>query len=330
MSKEKFAQELLARLAAKKEWGLGPGDAQYYRDGLTAEGDPQLLDFIRNTNLHYHSSESDILIGRFLTIKKKCSNKIWSICRFDADYLLREYEDGGWEAVWRIIQPELESGVHLTENSILSSLQDYEAVKEHLIIRPLNYTDHQSQLSNCIYRKSGDIALVLSLIVSRDGIFRLNTAKIQKKTLKEWGKKEDIIWENALANTCRLDPPRMYANPLDAYTASGKKGEFMTKTPNLRLSAGQIPMVTTVQQRGGAIALFYPGVKERLAQILGGSFYAAFISIHECMIHPKGTIPPGQIRRHLEDVNNAFSTNENLTRKVFYYDVKNKLFSSLD
>ena len=168
MSKEKFAQKLLAELAEKKEWGIDPENVLYYRDGFTAKGDSQLLDFIHNTNLHYHRSESDVLIGSFLVIKKKCSNDIWSMCRFDMDHLYREFEERGWDAVWRLIRPQLESGIRLTENGIFSSINNYEAVKEHLIIRPLNYTDHQMELKNCIYRLNGDIALVLYIIFSND------------------------------------------------------------------------------------------------------------------------------------------------------------------
>ena len=152
MSKEKFAQKLLAELAEKKEWGIDPENVLYYRDGFTAKGDSQLLDFIHNTNLHYHKSESDILIGSFLVIKKKCSNEIWSMCRFDADYLYRKFEEYGWNAVWKLIRPQLESGTKITENKIFSSINKYKTVKKYLIIRPLNYTDHQMELKNCIYR----------------------------------------------------------------------------------------------------------------------------------------------------------------------------------
>lgn len=329
MSKEKFAQELLARLAEKKEWGIDPGNVIYYRDGFTAQGDSQLLDFIHNTNLHYHKSESDVLIGSFLVIKKKCSNDIWSMCRFDMDYLYREFKEGSWNAVWKLIKPQLESGTRLTENGIFSSINNYEAVKEHLIIRPLNYTDHQMELQNCIYRLNGDIALVLYIIFSNDRQ-GLNTSKIQKSTFREWNMDEDTVWENALMNTCAMAPPRLYANPLDADNAPYAKGVFMTAEHPVKVHPLQVPMVTTTQQVNGAIALFYPGVQERIAEIMGGSYYVAFISIHECMIHRSGTVSPRQIRRHLTDVNNAFSPEENLSRKIFYYDAVSKVFSSLD
>lgn len=330
MSKETFVQTLLSGLAEKKEWGLSPGNAEYYKDGLSAENDPQLLDFIHDTNLHYHKSESDILMGSFLVIRKKCRNEIWSMCRFDADYLYREFEEGGWDSVWKTIEPQLKSAARITEKGILSSISDYEAVKEHLIIRPLNYTDHRSELKNCIYRRYGDIALILCIIFSNDAKHGINTSKIQKPTFDKWKIPENDVWESALTNTSVMAPPRIYANPLEADQAPYSRGEFMTNHRNMQLHPLQVPLVTTTQQMNGAIALFYPGVRDRLAEIMGGSYYAAFISIHECMIHRSDTISPKQIRRHLSDVNNAFSSDENLTRKVFYYDVKTKLFSPLD
>lgn len=330
MAHQTFAAELLARLAEKKEWGLTPGNITYYEDGFSSKDDTELLDFIHNTNLYYHKSESDILIGNFLVIRQKMSNDIWSMCRFDADYLQWTFEEKGWDAVWQIIQPQLESSARITENGILSSINDYEAVKERLIIRPLNYNYHRRELKNCIYTRNGDIALVLYLIFSYDKEYGLNTSKIQKTTFQHWNKTESQVWENALMNTYVLAPPRLYANPLDADCASYTKGAFMAAGNDIRLHPLQVPLVTTTQRINGAIALFYPGVKERLSQIMGGSFYAAFISIHECMIHRSGTITPRQVQRHLSDVNNAFSQEENLTRKVFFFDAESGTFSPLD
>ena len=45
------------------------------------------------------------------------------------------------------------------------------------------------------------------------------------------------------------------------------------------LSAHAVPTITTTSQMNGAIAMFYPGVKERLAELFGGDYYVAFTSV---------------------------------------------------
>lgn len=92
----------------------------------------------------------------------------------------------------------------------------------------------------------------------------------------------------------------------------------------------QVPVVTTTRQINGAIAMFYPGVKEKIADLFGGSFYVAFTSIHDARVHRVGSISPRRILRTLKDVNNAFSHDELLSRKVFLYDDENKSFETLE
>ena len=55
------------------------------------------------------------------------------------------------------------------------------------------------------------------------------------------------------------------------------------------------PTVTTTKQVNGAIAMFYPGVMERIAEMAGGSYYVVFTSIHEAKIHCAGSVDPGMI-----------------------------------
>lgn len=54
--------------------------------------------------------------------------------------------------------------------------------------------------------------------------------------------------------------------------------------------------------------------------------YVAFTSIHEAMIHKKGTIDPSSIRRHVRATNRTFGMDEALTDEVYYYDRDNKTF----
>lgn len=92
----------------------------------------------------------------------------------------------------------------------------------------------------------------------------------------------------------------------------------------------QVPTLTTTKKTNGAIALFYPGVKEKLAELFGESYYVAFTSINDVRIHHKDTISPLSVLRRLKDVNSAFPKEELLSRKVYYYDKDKKTFEMME
>ncbi len=104
-----------------------------------------------------------------------------------------------------------------------------------------------------------------------------------------------------------------------------KSADFMRedyKLPSMQLNSGYV--LTTTRQVNGAVALFYPGVQERLAELFGGSYYIAFTSIHEAQLHAYGTVKPSQVKDCLLDTLNYFPEEEVLTRRVFFYDAKKK------
>lgn len=332
MTSETFVKTLLEQLPKRKEWGIEAENIRLYEDGFTsADGNKEDLDFIRSTNIRYHKVESDTLIGSFLVITKKSSNKdISSICRFEIAYLFREFEQSGWDAVWNIIDQNIKQCDFVDQSGILSSLNNYDAAKEHLIIRPINFNDHRFELKNCIYRREGDIALVLYAVIHDDGK-NLQSAKIPQNTFQEWNQDQDAVWEAALLNTYVLAPPRIYLTPMECIKPAYTQGAFMALgSPVKKILPQQVPTVTTTRQTNGAIALFYPGVKEKISEMAGGSFYAAFTSIHDVRIHPEGTVPPRRILQSLKSVNSSFSPDEILSRKVFFYDAEKKTFSTIE
>ena len=81
--------------------------------------------------------------------------------------------------------------------------------------------------------------------------------------------------------------------------------------------------------RESAVAMFYPGVKERIAELYGDSYYVVFTSIHEARTHCRGAFSPRHMLRSLKETNQAFPTEEMLSEKVFYYDRDKRSFEAL-
>ena len=87
--------------------------------------------------------------------------------------------------------------------------------------------------------------------------------------------------------------------------------------------------MTTTRQVNGAIAMFYPGVKEKIAELFDSGFYVAFTSINDARIHHKDSISPRVVLHSLKEINRKFDPNDTLSRKVYYYDRDKKTFDPL-
>lgn len=158
---------------------------------------------------------------------------------------------------------------------------DYETVKDSLIIRPLNYQRNREKLSGCMYRQTGDVALALyQLLGERD--HTIHTSRIEKKDLHRWnmdGQKIEIL-DDALRNTARIYPPcvysRVYGDAVNFLSHHLEKDDIMF--------LNQVILLSTFETTNGAAALFYPGVREKMLEIIGGPFYAVFMNINDVAV----------------------------------------------
>lgn len=332
MSYEEFRSELLRKLE-EKTGELGYDVVKYYPDGFTSE-DPTELAEIRSTNIRYHKKESDVLSGDFVLLLM--GKEHTQICRFSFTEMYSMYEAGGWEYVWTNINSNLAESRKYIKLGIMELLEEnnYDALKERLFIRPINFNDHRYELKDYVYRRIGDIVLVLYLLASDERLgeqHNIMSMKMPRALMEKWGLPEDEVWDNALTNTYIMSPPRMYITPMDSYNPPYHRGAFMAVNSDIKsLSAWTIPTITTTTQMNGAIAMFYPGVKERLAELFGDDYYVAFTSIHDAKIHKKGTILPRQILARIKEINNTFDPAETLSRKVYLYEAATKELKQLE
>lgn len=331
MAREEFLKNLLEQMHDKAM------NIRYYEDGFTSEN-PSDLTLIRETNLKYHKKESDVLIGDFiiLTIDQVASGENL-VSRFEVEYLFQSYQEGGWNRVWEIINANIELSEKMMKSNVMKLLEEnnYETLKEHLFIRPLNYPNCRYDLKDAIYRRIGDIALVLYILISESSEGErhdVSSSKIHRLTAKEWNLSEDEALDAALINTYLMAPPRLYLNPMDTYKPPYQKGAFMALGSEMKtLSNMDIPLLTTTKQTNGAIAIFYPGVQERIAQMYDDDYYVAFTSINEAHLHKVGTISPHVILRNVIKINKmSADQTEVLTKKLYIYKRESGKLEQMD
>ena len=308
-------------------YGIKPV-VRLYTDGFQSS-DPAELAFIHSSNIKYHQTESDTLIGTYFDISWETSGPTRPMCRIESAYLMGMYQTGGWESVDRVVQANIDHA-KMIDGSVLNHMDDYDMVRDYLILRPIPYEQNRLALKDHLFQKIGDIVLALYIKV-RDNGDELLSAKVPKSVVEGWGIPEEKILAAAMENTALLYPPRIYLTPFELKNPPYMRGVFMGDGEGRVTSIDQKidATLTTTRQLNGAIAIFYPGVQERIAELYGGSYYAAFTSSSEVVIHSVKAISAWQVYKALKNSNRRFRSSM-ISNSVYLYDADKKLFEKLD
>lgn len=181
----------------------------------------------------------------------------------------------------------------------------YEAAKERLFIKAIPL----ERASGGIYHEIGDIALTVYLRLNPvEGSLR--NIKVDKEKYPVDG---EVIWQQAMLNT-QKDKPIAF-DLMDLLL--GKGG---TDLNSVQYNARDPFFISTESKVNGAVAMFYPGVAEKLHNLVGEDYYAVFTSIHEFCIHPKSVMNCSDLKQILSDtIDESVSEDEVLTREIYEY-----------
>ena len=140
---------------------------------------------------------------------------------------------------------------------------------------------------------------------------------INYEQMNEMGLNEKTLMETALRNSMQKHPPLLLA-------FEGKQigtENLLYRTEGIR--EGEIMHVLTTKDfMLGAIALFYPGIQERLSNIMGGNYYAVPSSVHEFIILPESDQYDENILAQMlfEANREVVNKDDVLTDTLYYYD----------
>ena len=324
MALRDFVLDLMEDLLNDQELALREEDLRFYDKGTTAETDEALDDHIRWRNARYFNEDSNVVRNSLLIVQLPVGESAEYI-NFHVGELYRIYRKDGMERVLPMVKRDIKDirASAAGSLSLLNQFRDYEAIREHLIIRPLNYDDNEKALARAVYRRVGDMALVLYISlgkVGQGGASNILSAMVPRDTFQGWSLDEQEVLDRALENTMRLQPPVLLdfgPNPMRM-----EHIPFMDDE-SVRLDAGG-PMglnLSTEQEVNGAIAAFYPGVLDRLSQMAGGDVYVLFTSISDIHVHPvNGRYTLSSMRRTLADTNRDLNQHgELLSRQIYRY-----------
>lgn len=231
----------------------------------------------------------------------------------------------GWQGVLPGIVVKLQEGGGLRDSH--SPWHDsYEQSRSRHILRPLNYFYNRRELENCIYWRFGDIALVVHELIHETPDDCM-TMKVNRGMTESWQLPNEVILADTLLNTRAKMPPRMFHGEEIRFGYSDRAGVFMPDDGRVSIHINAEDelegihgyRLTTTRWLNGAVALFYPWVKERLAEMIGGDYYVGFTSIHEAVIHPVHHKILGEMRAAILHTNAIFDEREMLTNRIYRY-----------
>lgn len=222
------------------------------------------------------------------------------------------------EEIVEEVRDSLKMARQVSEMGVLNKVDRYDEIRDSLILRPLNYDANAEKLDKGIYYQIGDVALVLYMNIGsmKD---KYVSSMVSSNVLSIWEKTKKEVIETAIRNTYRLFPPRT----VDVYSLCfglSEEQEFMHTVPEtVKNNRGDGIFVTTVNYVNGAIAVFMPGVMERLSELLESDLYIGFLNTETAVIHKSNLVPPEAIRDALRFQNNDCGREDFLSEKVYFY-----------
>lgn len=292
MSYEEFKSQIVEILLKNEEFnnyrieiveeGYNADDAKkkhFWYTNTVAEFE----DWLYNANLSLFQGKSDKLLGDVLII----SDKNGRVIRFQMKSMYNEFVKNGdldVESVYKIVHEQMTLLSTSKLDLMKEHSREYDKVKSILIVRPLDYESNKEQLKEYIYRVENDIALVLYFDMTDPlNLSIVLSAKVPKSHLDDWGMTEEEVIDEALVNTHVLQQPRLFnASDMHSYTYKpcvSREGAFMAININpadYEYNTEDLLLLTTTQKTNGAVALYYAGVKEKMAEIVGSDYYIYF------------------------------------------------------
>lgn len=311
-----YLEFLMAVVNAVKEYAPSAAITHYKRGHIPTEDE---MHMIRELNHKYANKEnsSELLVESLVV---EMHEKSYITLNLESIYEKNPTVDEIKETIKDRV--EMFSKLYDNANSVLDKIEDFDYIKDKLTIRLLPYEENKEKLEDVVYHRFNDIAIVLYITISHeDGV--LNTAKVKRSFLKKWPIKREVdLFTIATQNIVRDQHPVI--GDLTSVVADELESVFLA-TPESISSYVGAALLTTSQKTNGAVAVFIPGVAEKLVELLGDSFYVVFTSIHEAMIHKNGESVEGMYRA-LDSTNHTFGPEDYLSSTIYFYDKDEKNF----
>ena len=195
-------------------------------------------------------------------------------------------------------------------------IDSYEEIKDRLRVRLMDMKTHEEDLKKAIFEPVGcGYALVVYMElpdeIAEGGIANLPRAaaealEIDTRTMVREALETSLVKEAPKLSTMRS---ALFGPPENLFIGDecGEEKDFL--------------VLTNMDGRLGASALYYPDVTRQISEIVGGDYFVLPSSIHEVLILPDhGQIPAKDLLMMVKEVNEAeVLPEEQLGNKVLHF-----------
>ena len=200
----------------------------------------------------------------------------------------------------------------------VSSITDYETVKDHLTMQVVPVEPNKEMLDGIPHKTIEDIAVVYRVEIpgSADGTA---TTLVTNQLLSEYGVTAEQLHRDALEAQVANHPPVLK-----------NMSEIMAEMSGGMMDMPESPMWVATVEGGmnGASVTQIPGFLEESAEKLGGDFFVLPSSIHEVLfIRDDGSFEREQLESMVRGVNaTEVSEADFLSDSVYHYDSEEHIF----
>lgn len=196
---------------------------------------------------------------------------------------------------------------------------EYDAVKERICYKIINYKKNEDLLKECPHIKFLNLAITfyyayINPVLGKGSIMIKNTHK------EEWNVSTEELFRQANDNTKRLFPYEILG--IEDLLEELVGGEFLDEGMSIREEM-LIPMyvVTNKNRYMGAISIMYPGLLAELARKEDANLFLLPSSIHEFIILADTGQDTEDLLKMVREVNESrVAEEEILSNSVYYYD----------
>ena len=228
------------------------------------------------------------------------------------------------------------------EKMDVNDLTTFEKVKDKITFKVIGTESNEMRLSQMPHRTENDMALIYQITVHMDSAGQGNIP-ITNSLMEVLGVNEEILHDLALENTMREMPAsfrsmkdvmrEMFVGNISMIQEDDEMQDFLNEmlSDDSEISDDEMQMyvLSNSEKLNGAAALFYPGIKEQIAEQLDNDFFLLPSSIHETLIIPdNGMADEKSLQNMVQEVNaTEVAPDEVLTGNVYFYDKESKVFS---
>ena len=246
------------------------------------------------------------------------------------DEFYEEYQDGATveEIASHMLCMAAEAGVNAPDFDTQS--MDYDSIADKLTMQMVEGERNKERLQSLVYRPIDNGMVMIPYIeLGRDegGFYR---APVTKEMARDLDYDVDKLLDKAFENLMEKNVPVFFEMGLGSLEAINSVEDINPMREDFEIDTGGCMYILSNHRKDdGASVLFYPGMKERIGELLGQNYYVLPSSLHEMIIVPEHAGPTLEhLKQCVRDANRTIiAPQEVLSDKVFLFDrERNKLY----